>query len=333
VKPNSNYIPTLDGWRAIAIGFVIVSHAFLDRLPPVVGRAGPFGVAIFFAISGYLITTRMIGQTFSEFYIRRAFRILPPALLFLGTMAVLRLQGPLPGMLGCLFFFANYVPQGSLGFGVAHFWSLSMEEQFYLLWPSAFMLGKGRAKQGLLVVIAITVAWRFIALRVFPIAGVFDSQRSDLRLDAFLVPCFLALWLLAPENRTRLARWLSPGATVGLALASVVCCFGPKDVRYGLLALCLPLVVLSTVLHPEWAFSRLLETALPRWIGRISYSLYLWQQLFLLETRWPLALKVAALFLTAAASHYFLEKPLMRLGRSIAERRKQRVEPVAVGTA
>jgi peptidoglycan/LPS O-acetylase OafA/YrhL len=323
MKPNSSYIPTLDGWRAIAIGLVIVCHSFPDRLPYPLGASGAFGVAIFFAISGYLITTRMIGQTLSEFYIRRAFRILPPALVFLGIVTLVGKQGRLLSMMGCVFFFANYVSQrGSVG----HFWSLSMEEQFYLLWPSAFMFWKGRAKRGLLIMMAVTAVWRFIALRLFPVPGVADSQRTDIRLDAFLVPCFLALWLLTPDNRTKLTRWLTPGTTALCALVSVACYFGPKDVRYALISLSLPFVVLSTVLHPEWLFSRLLEASWIRWIGRVSYGLYLWQELFLLETQWPLAWKLAALFLTTAASHYILEKPLMRLGRSIAERRRERVE-------
>ena len=101
------YIPTLDGWRAVAIGLVIVYHAMTGMFPKgsteyfLIGQ-GAKGVAIFFALSGFLITTRLLDERdafnqigIRKFYLRRAFRILPPYLLYLASLAMMAAAGVL----------------------------------------------------------------------------------------------------------------------------------------------------------------------------------------------------------------------------------------------
>jgi peptidoglycan/LPS O-acetylase OafA/YrhL len=319
---QKGYIPTLDGWRAIAIGMVIMAHAIVYGLngPPARWLGfGPFGVSIFFAISGYLITTRFISQeprSLREFYWRRAFRILPPALIYLAFIAILSIQGPRLGFLGSLFFFSNYVPLDQRGWNVAHFWSLSMEEQFYLVWPATIvLLGLRRSSAVALASVPVLFLWRAWAISSTALSGVMASQRTDFRLDAFAVPSVLAIWLLHSDHRQRLARWLSPASASLCALLSIACCFGPKNLTYLGTAVLLPFVVLSTVLHPDWIFSALLEWWPIRWIGRISYSLYIWQEVILGYTNWSLGLKLIVLLVAAVLSYYLIEVPLIALGR------------------
>lgn len=158
---KSGYLPTLDGWRAAAIIAVLLDHTLeyspLRCYPKLMNFAhtGPNGVSLFFAISGFLICSRLLEEegafgriSLRGFYIRRACRILPPALFYLIVIAVLSVCGLIvvsPGeWFGSAFFFRNYLPGDwiSRGWGgyTVHYWSLAVEEHFYLLWPAALVL-------------------------------------------------------------------------------------------------------------------------------------------------------------------------------------------------
>jgi len=146
---GASYIPTLDGWRAVAILAVLVCHGLDQRQHPFAEPLGSAGVLLFFSISGFLITRRMLDEesqtgavSLRKFYLRRAFRILPPALFYLAAITFLGLMGVFPfsaePILKALFFVRNYA---YFDFAMpatwysAHFWSLSVEEHFYLIWP------------------------------------------------------------------------------------------------------------------------------------------------------------------------------------------------------
>ena len=186
---RGSYIPTLDGWRAISIAMVIVGHALPNT--PHVSLLGALGVNIFFAISGYLICTLLLKEyerngsiSLGGFYTRRVFRILPPAMAYLGVLLLLRLA-PVSDIARCLLFAANYSVLKS--YYVGHFWSLSMEEHFYLFWPTALtLLRPRRAAIFAAVAIPVLLCWREWAL-THAIGGVF-YHRTDIRLDAFFRP-------------------------------------------------------------------------------------------------------------------------------------------------
>jgi peptidoglycan/LPS O-acetylase OafA/YrhL len=182
--PKTGYLPTLDGWRAIAIVGVLLDHGVgyspLRHFPKIVAfsRTGPNGVSLFFAISGFLICSRLLeewrafGQvSLRGFYIRRACRILPPAMFYLVVIAILSLCGLIivsPGeWWSCVFFFRNYLPESwiSRGWGgyTVHYWSLAVEEHFYLLWPAALvLLGKVRARWFALSLALAVAGWRMV---------------------------------------------------------------------------------------------------------------------------------------------------------------------------
>src|ERR1700722_18709415 len=159
-RASKGYLPSLDGWRAVAITAVILCHAFgqessNSKINSLILNLGQQGVSLFFAISGYLITTLLVdeqqraGISLRGFYIRRAFRILPPAYIYLavlGAMGISEIIHVTPGeILSAALVYSNYWPLHS--WFTFHFWSLSIEEHFYLLWPSLLALsGLARAK-------------------------------------------------------------------------------------------------------------------------------------------------------------------------------------------
>jgi peptidoglycan/LPS O-acetylase OafA/YrhL len=323
------YIPTLDGWRAISIAFVIVSHVLVQS--PLMISLGPLGVSIFFSISGYLICTLLLQErartgaiSLRGFYIRRIFRILPPAMTYLAVMLVAGAAG-LPDVLRCLFFAANYWEPHT--FYLAHFWSLSMEEHFYLFWPTVLaFLGNRRAAVFAGAGVVVVLGWREWALIHAP--GAIFYHRTDTRLDAFFAPCLLAILLQqSPAWRRRLQRWLSPPALVGLVglLAGFYFLSRGSDhieaIQKTVQSLVIPLIVTGTVLNPQTWIGRLLELAPLRFVGRISYSLYLWQEMALMALlHSALWLRLGVALAAAMVSYYAIEQPFIRLGARFRKR-------------
>ena len=360
---GGKYLPTLDGWRAIAILGVMVCHAgdavfHPEGTYPHAGwhaftRHGALGVDIFFGISGFLICSRLLDEQresgrirLGRFYTRRAFRILPPYLTYLAVLAVLAATGLVAigpkAWLSCLLFFRNYLP-GPQGAGdyTGHFWSLSVEEHFYLLWPGLLLLcGIPRARRLVVCLAAGIAAWRLVEFRQAWLArclpGVGFFPRTDIRLDGLLWGCWAALLLQAPGWRARLERWLSPWAWLLLlgAFAACVHCQPPLAMMWQ--AVLIPLLLLGTVLHPGAPAGRLLETAALRWVGRLSYSLYLWNSLFFagMDKPRPLPLgplqelpwSILPVFACAALSYYLVERPMIRLGHSLTARTQRSAE-------
>ena len=341
------HIPTLDGWRAVAITAVLASHGFiladsssrpLRAVSYAAGHLGTLGVALFFAISGYLITTLLLEEreaaervSLQSFYIRRAFRILPPAYLYLFALLVLGKPLAEGELASAALFFSNYWPDRQ--WFTQHFWSLSMEEHFYFLWPVALVwLGSRRAAIAAGVLIAAVAVWRpwSLAHMQHPFPAL---QRTDLRMDAFLYAGLLAIGMRS-QHRARMEAWLSrrwaPAAAamaLGGATAWAAAGSAPSLATLTQSAL-LPVVLIWTILARGSWLHEFLERAPLRWMGRISYGLYLWQQFFLVghsaETLALAALfflpHVAAVFAAACVSYYLMERPLLRYGRRLAAR-------------
>lgn len=332
------------------------ANSFLDAA----AYHGGFGVDLFFGISGLLICGRLLdenqrtgGVSLGAFYIRRAFRILPPAFAYLAVVGLLAIAGVIVvsprEWLSSVFFARNYIVMPShLGWYTGHFWSLAVEEHFYLIWPATLVtLGSARARR-YVPAIAIAVAlWRVIDFHLFHSQiwpGVLSDnilERTDTRFDALLWGCWIALIASVPAYRETMARRLSPSAITGLILALIACNVFVPPLQMAWQSFLVPLVLVGTVLNPTILFGRLLEASAMRWIGRISYSLYLWQQLFLVHAKiprplplgrlqdWPL--NIVAVFVCASASYYLLERPLVAFGHSLSTRYlSRRGEPLAL---
>jgi len=340
------YIRTLDGWRAIAVLSVMAFHDQQHGIGILndhwLHEHGTLGVSVFFAISGILICSRLLDEetrygriSLRAFYIRRGFRILPPALLFLAVAAVLIATGVAdatwPRWLSALFFCRNFFPlldPNGQSWIIAHYWSLSLEEQFYFVFPAILIFaGKWRV-QTMVAIISASFAWSAYAAYHLPALPPF---RPDIALNVLFIPALAAI-LLHRRKYGKLISSISRPWPVYLLLIFLF--HSPQlSLRAGLsyhehlylqlTPLLMTGLVLSTALHPGIWLSRFLELAPLRWIGRISYSLYLWQQLFLTQHFAPSQtinwayhyhLDWALTFLCATLSYYLLERPLIRLG-------------------
>jgi peptidoglycan/LPS O-acetylase OafA/YrhL len=347
---SSSYLPTLDGWRAIAICGVLVAHGRASLFPPEgfgysLAAYGLLGVDLFFGISGYLITTRLLDEyrrhgriSLGRFYIRRACRILPPCLGYLLVIGILAVSGlvavkPLEWV-SCLLFFRNYVAWHDFGsWYTGHFWSLAVEEHFYVLWPGLLVgLGVSRARRMVMVFALLLVGWRWWDFRVqwseMVLPGVCWFQRTDIRLDGLLWGCWMALLLEVPGWKERWARLVGPVSCIGLIATYIGCVAFEPPLAQLWQSILIPAIAVATVLRPTQLPGRVLEAAPMRWLGRLSYSLYIWQQLFLLgdQSSQPLPLGVfrewpgnfIMVFACATASFYMIEKPMMRWGQKVA---------------
>ena len=350
---QSTYLPTLDGWRALSIALVILHHSQLhsnvpifDALLQALSEVGEVGVEVFFAISGLLICSRLLDEesrsgriSVKSFYIRRCFRILPGAFFYLLVIAILGGFHIIPlvplDWFGALFFFRNYAmvfeylhqSPLALHWFTGHFWSLSMEEHFYLVLPAVLVIFS-RTRRWILIGFAIGVGlWRGV------VAHVFETNhqimfRTDTHVDALFIPAVIAL-LLYPLLRNQVARkWIPAWSFPVLLALEIVLLRGGIPFFFSLQGTLIPLLILSTVLHPRSLPARALEMKPVRWIGLISYSLYLWQQLFFgsnfisspprLAALRETPMNVVALLVCATCSYYLVEKPFIRLGHKLA---------------
>jgi peptidoglycan/LPS O-acetylase OafA/YrhL len=353
---KSNYIATLDGWRGIAIFCVLFCHSLhfygpyelvappLRPLNYVLARLGTFGVSLFFAISGYLICTLLLVEreksgsiSLRSFYIRRAFRILPPAFTFLIGLALLSAFGLIRLHYGELasaaFLYSNYWPDKS--WFTTHFWSLSLEEHFYLIWPSLLaFLGNTRATICAAIVVCAMAIVRPLILAKVSLDDVPRlMEKTHMRLDSFMVACLVAILLRHPPLRQRFISVFRTPVWFSLAaLLTVIVVTADKLGRHfidarSIQAALLAIMVAATTLRPTDMIGRILELRPLKFVGRISYSIYLWQQLILQPVSTPnlalnllhMLIKVAIVIGLAMLSYTFVEQPLIRLGRRLAE--------------
>jgi peptidoglycan/LPS O-acetylase OafA/YrhL len=352
---KTGYIPTLDGWRAIAVFTVIAFHAQLHFLGPLsdyyLQHYGSLGVDLFFAISGILICSRLLEEEQSNkrislrgFYVRRFFRILPPAFLFLIVLGILGglhiVRVGLEPWISSVLFVNNYDLVHLRNYDVSlytnHFWSLAIEEHFYLFLPGfLFLFCKNRIRVLsvlILAFLAYTACIHFNRSWLEYMGGAFADDRTELRIDALLFPALVAIMLRNQQVRefcTRRATTISV-LIVFVVVAGIAHRVGYDSAMWFAVPFGFPFIVISTVLHPSSFLSRILEFAPLRYLGRISYSLYLWQQLFFIgehtsfRAEWPLSILQAwpwnylAVVLVASASFYLIEKPFIRAGHRLA---------------
>jgi peptidoglycan/LPS O-acetylase OafA/YrhL len=335
---SSGYLPTLDGWRAVAVAMVIASHFASDDHQWT--DWGANGVVIFFGLSGLLICSRLLEEdrlrgriSLGAFYVRRAFRILPAAWFYLAALLVLSAVAGLVlqrgEVLSCFLFWRNYFPTGP--WYTQHYWSLAVEEHFYLFFPALLVLLRPRWAFWVLPVLAVGCAgWRSFDNRVKLLTDLLPGRtpyfRTDFRLDFLLFGCWAAYFLHGARSRW-LRGWV--GEVVGwAAIAGVTASFLGYLRFTAAQAFLIPWMLVGTTLNPRGVLGRVLELPPLRYLGRLSYSLYLWQQLFFVKypgnrtpdlaavQTWPWNLLV--LLAVAAASYHLVEKPLVRLGHRLA---------------
>ena len=343
---SSGYLPTLDGWRAIAIFLVLCAHD-ADHLPPAFVRwtgwnAGD-AVDLFFALSGFLICGRLLREekdtgsiSLRGFYLRRLFRLQPPALTYLAVVGALALAGVIPAAwdvwFASLTTFRNLLnfSTNNATWYTGHFWSLAAEEHFYLLFPALLLLVKrSRLTMTLLLTVALE-AWHIFALHHAHGADVpLLFHRTDMLVGCMMLGCAWAVALERPRLRDLAVRFLHPAVALLYLLAVKLLLYvHHTNLQHALMITIYAPLFVATSLHPASLLSRFLELPPLRFIGRISYSLYLWQQFFftLNAPRPPGSLLSSqaacwtGLLLASVASYFLLEKPSIRLGHRLAMR-------------
>lgn len=330
---SGSHIPSLDGIRAIAFLLVYVSHIGLGGIVP-----GGFGVTIFFFLSGYLITTLMRQESaksgdisLKAFYIRRAFRILPPMYITLALtcflVAIGVSSGPIGpgGILSSLLYVNNYYVLLAVLFGhvitlargMSVLWSLAIEEQFYLLFPFVYMLflkkKVPRSVQGNLLFAACLVALLWRILLVFAVHSPTSGPvpwtyiATDCRFDAIAWGCLLALRHNPRCNDSSrfFDKYAAKLALGGLILIVFSLIFRDptyrETLRYTIQELSLYPIFYYCIAFSYKPQIAWLEWGVLRWIGWLSYSLYLIHEVILdaLERTFP-SIGVAGAFLALA---------------------------------
>ncbi len=300
-KATALHIPSLDGIRALSFLLVFVSHCGLEDLVP-----GGLGVTAFFFLSGYLITTLMRMEyarngriSLKHFWLRRSLRILPPFYLVLAVAYALpALAGTFSeanawALLAQALHVTNFyiIEQGYAGFpansGIGVYWSLAIEEHFYLVFPFLYIYlqqrGLAPARQALVLALlcAAALAWRLTLAIGFDASQDRTYMGSDTRMDSILFGALLAIganpMLDAHRGSTKVWAWILVPLAVAVLLASLLI---RQDVfretlRYTLQGLAFLLLFTAAIRFPQWPVFRWLNWKPLVFMGALSYSLYL----------------------------------------------------------
>ena len=339
-------IPSLDGLRALSISLVLFAHLSGTRFFPsfVAARRdlGNIGVRVFFVISGFLITTLLLQEIASRgrvslklFYLRRSLRIFPCAYVYLLVAAVLSWLGVIALSSTDLLHAATYTVNYEMvrQWHIIHLWSLSVEEQFYLIWPVLlYFLGARRglwfAAGGLVAApVARLLTWYYLPDLRWSIGTSFQTNADALAAGCVLAGLRLRLWASPGYLRfQRSAGFLIvplAGVATGVLLSyedgfAVLVSYGiGQSILHVSIALCID----RCVRDHTGMIGRVLNWRPMVFVGVLSYSLYLWQQPFLnrlsrLPVNW-FPLNLICVFAAALGSYYLIERPFLELRRRI----------------
>jgi peptidoglycan/LPS O-acetylase OafA/YrhL len=369
VKEKSPHrIPSLDGLRAISILMVIFAHATLtNSFPfwlyrrPSAFIEGNLGVRVFFLISGFLITTLLLKEArksgrinLAAFYLRRCLRILPVYYFYILSLCAIFIFTGINVISNSTYFSALtftthwWGAWGNESWPLAHSWSLAIEEQFYLVWPAilVFLGPKRGGRIWVITLLLLAPAFRYAFRDQSIIDHLFITQG-----DSIAFGCLLAL---ARFNReAQLLRFFQyhPGfgriaAVLLIHTKSFLFIFHfypgwlePWFITFLPTLQCMAITYLiGSFVMVQHGFSYQFLNLIPmQWVGRLSYSLYIWQQLVLIPKdfpvfpkTWPMAMwitrfpqNIVVVFALGMASYYLLERPFLAL--------KNRIEKVPTG--
>jgi peptidoglycan/LPS O-acetylase OafA/YrhL len=324
-------IPSLDGLRAVSILLVIAGHWAELRYRPSIAAdiAGAFanlGVRIFFVVSGYLITTLLLKEHakigtigLREFYVRRAYRILPAAIAFmLPVFVIFWHELRWYHMAAAALYVANFDFMHPWFLG--HLWSLSVEEQFYFLWPGVLKKWYRHRVAILAGVVTFAPVYR-IASHFLGLHGRADETFPAVA-DVLAIGCLLAVFAKRlPQMKTaRALVMIVPVISVPVYAGVLRFHITPLLLLmlWPLMHISIAGLLLHVIERPYW----ILNVRPVAWLGKISYSLYLWQQLFVYGQHARPWYSVFFAVAMASASYYFVEQPMLRLREKRSAARK-----------
>ncbi len=327
-------IPSLDGLRALSIMLVLFGHlngtrgfgTHLEQL----GDVANLGVRVFFVISGFLITSLLLKEEqvqLGQFYWRRFYRIFPPFyfyLLVLFGLSSARLLAAIPA--SDFGWAATYTTNFRIerSWLIGHTWSLSVEEQFYLLWPGLLALvGRRRAMVAALGVLLVTplirVGWNFLLPAWRPLIG----EAFPTIADSIATGCLLAGFRSRLHAHPLYQRALASSALVPLLVLTLFA-INTQHIHplpfwlagETMLNVGVAFLIDRAVTRPDTALGAILNFGPLARIGVVSYSLYLWQQVFLdrSSSHWIAAFpqNLGLAMASGFAGYYLVEKPIMK---------------------
>jgi peptidoglycan/LPS O-acetylase OafA/YrhL len=347
-------IPSLDGLRALSIFLVLALHSiqrFQVSSPVSFFWVGIFngatGVFIFFVISGYLITSLLLREhekrgsiSLRGFYFRRAMRILPPLYVYVGVLLLMGWAGRLPifklDIISALFFFHDYAR--SLMWTLEHFWSLSIEEQFYLIWPLLLLYclrrpgleGRLKASKIAIAIILIAPLIRVVSFTLARRTFMHNSYGFHAHADSLMFGCLLALVQGTPVFE-RLYQYVTRIWWIPPAVIVVSDCLSARYQNYWdfpigmtICGAAIAFFLLWCVRNPTSAVGRFLNSRPIAHIGVLSYSIYIWQTLFLnpdnvtlfgpsLKILYTFPFSWLVILAVAQLSYTLVERPSLRL--------------------
>ena len=344
MENKTGYIPYLDGCRALAISIVLFSHAGLGHIIP-----GGFGVTFFFFLSGYLITRLLLAEInehgsiqFIPFYLRRFFRLYPALLVMIGCSVIasyiMNCALSTKDIFAALFYYTNYyigwykTTGVDCGRTLDILWSLSIEEHFYLVFPLVLLFFRNKKKFTWLLVALCIIC---LVIRYFTYQSYYPAVEDSggriyfsthTRLDSIIWGCLAAVLLFRFESATYIKlvqhKWV-----IAIAIFILLLSFGIRSeffrqtFRYSFQGLGLFILIPAIGISNSTTIKKILSSHWLIYIGKISYSLYLfhyivlklgnyyfeewglsWQLFF-----WPLTLALSL------GSYYFVEQPFVKL--------------------
>ena len=343
---SGNRIPSLDGLRALSIGAVLVGHVADTQGAPAALRmfahSGYLGVRMFFVISGFLITSLLLREkaakgaiSLRDFYARRTIRIWPAFYTYVFAVVLLAAFGFLQIQQHDVAYAATFTMNyhGDRGWVLNHTWSLAVEEQFYLLWPVGLLaltrVAAGRVVLGVLIIVPLIRALMWYTFGASETAMTREFQAVS---DALAAGACLAIFSdRLAGNRAYGAFVRSPASVLlGLALVAVSTYWfkvSPAVFYVWMQSLSnigMVLVLEHAIAAQQGSIFKFLNLRAVGYVGVISYSLYLWQELFLDSTSWwwyaRFPQNLVLTLIASLLSYYLVEKPFLRLGRRFRSR-------------
>lgn len=339
-------IEHIDVWRFFAVMLVIQEHFLLftgldryfsqiETYSLQIERFGELGVLIFFSISGFVICTALNAEKnasgkicLSAFYTRRFFRIIPPLWFYLAVVFCLSLfdltKISTQQLLTSVAFLCNLPFEKGCSWFAGHTWSLAYEEQFYLLFPLLFLWAwRGNKSSRLSIAIISLVS---IALILQHENQIFWAEYAGYFLF-LLSGCFTAFLPLKWMQKLRLlpfSIWF-----FSIILLMSLLCFVPNKQDAYFKILIYPILIQILVFGTPTHFSvikMLFENTVFSYFGRISYGIYLWQELATAYYQnmpwWINSLYLLFVFLFAAISFHYFEMPCQKLGTRLSNKLK-----------
>lgn len=349
LKPQGGRLAVLDGLRAVSIGLVLLGHASdtqnfpRHHLSAWIGDYANLGVIVFFVISGYLITRLLMEEherfhsiSLRLFYGRRFLRLAPALLSFLAAMTAVHWLGWIT--LGPADFWSAFTYTVNFrshpSWFIGHLWSLSVEEQFYVLWPAVLVLaGIPRSIPVAVGVLLMSPAARLWAIETHVPGAIFPCVA-----DSLAAGCLLALIgdrLLSRQWYAKLitSPWFLPAAGIAILFANYSRYYF-LGMLFGVSVINIVVAVLvQSVVTAQPRVAALLSTPPLVATGILSYSLYLWQQPFL-NSHSPSVLcafpqNIVLALCAASLSYVGVERPLNALRKKL--RRVSIASPAAPG--